>query len=106
MVCLSHNSCCDLVFCFNSADRIRNKNFRARIIYIFNFILTVFIIMLFRSVAETYLLPTFDSYVCSATAEFLTCFQINIVLRISGAIFLYHLILAVLISFQSNVIPA
>lgn len=53
-------------------------------------------IMLTRTYAELFLLPVFSSFECSANFQILTCFQVNILLRISGSLFVYHFILAIL----------
>lgn len=103
VVCLSHNTCCDIVFCYTDESRVRNKNFRARVIYVLFFFLMTLAIMLTRTYAELYLLPTFSSYECSASLKILTCFQVNMLLRISGALFVYHLILALLSSIGDSV---
>lgn len=96
IICLSHNSCCDVVFCYATEQGVRNKNLRARIIYVTFFFLVTMIIMLTRTYAELFLLPVFTTYQCSASLQILTCFEVNLLLRISGSLFVYHLILAIL----------
>lgn len=96
ILCLSHNSCCDVVFCFSTEQGVRNRNLRSRIIYVTFFFLITLGIMLTRTYAELFLLPVFSTFDCTANLQILTCFQVNILLRLSGALFAYHLILAIL----------
>jgi hypothetical protein len=103
VLCLSHNSCCDVVFCNTKEANVRNRNLRARVVYVTFFFLVTFGIMMTRTYAEGFLIPTFTSYECSASLQILTCFQVNMLLRISGALFIFHLIMAVLSAINDDI---
>ncbi len=96
IICLSHNSFCDIVFCNLRENNVRNRNLRARVIYAFTFFLVTFFMTVFRDYLQIYLEIVLSSFVCSADLQILTCFQVNLLLRISGALFVYHLVLAIL----------
>lgn len=77
-------------------NNVRNRNLRARIVYAMTFFFVTFFMTVFRDYMQIYLEIVLSSFVCSADLQILTCFQVNLLLRISGALFVYHLILAFL----------
>jgi hypothetical protein len=89
LICCSHHTLCNLVFLNFSFDKSYSKNTRSRIIYCCFFVANIFFWFFLRTDMEGFLQMFFERYKCAIELDFLTCFEVNMLLRNSFSLVLF-----------------
>lgn len=101
LCCLSHHTLCNIFFC-NYGGKSYSKNQRARIIYSIFMFLNILLWLWLRTGMDAYLYFFYGRYSCIVELDFLSCFEVNMLLRNSFSLVLFFALNAFLVGSRNK----